>query len=103
MLSLTLQLYTLGNKNNTDDVVGQNVVMECINFSLQLAFSNNSKTFQVFNYTWYCRVVAPEVEIYEFLDSNGFPIDEMYDGQRLGKRDEPNFISPRPGCFGLGK
>ena len=48
-------------------------------------------------------MVAPEVEIYEFLDSNGFPIDEMYDGQRLGKRDEPNFISPRPGCFGVGK
>ena len=48
-------------------------------------------------------MVAPEVEIYEFLDSNGFPVDEMYDGQRLGKRDEPNFISPRPGCFGLGK
>lgn len=54
------------------------------------------------NFTWYCRVVAPEKEAYEFLDQNGFPDEKKYPGQKIPLPREPNYISPNPGCFGNG-
>ena len=47
-------------------------------------------------------MISPELEIYEFLDDKGFPYEDFYEPQRIPKQKDPNFISPRPGCFGQG-
>ena len=47
-------------------------------------------------------MISPELEIYEFLDDKGFPYEDLYEPQRIPKHKDPNFISPRPGCFGQG-
>jgi hypothetical protein len=47
-------------------------------------------------------VVAPEIEVYQFVDSEGYPEEDQYPGQRLPAQGDPNWISPNPGCFGLG-
>ena len=47
-------------------------------------------------------MISPELEMYEFLDDKGFPYEDFYEPQRIPKQKDPNFISPRPGCFGQG-
>ena len=47
-------------------------------------------------------MISPELEIYEFLDDKGFPYEDFYEPQRIPKQKDPNFIPPRPGCFGQG-
>lgn len=57
---------------------------------------------QGLNFTWYCRVVAPEEEQYQFLDENGFPDELKYPGKKIPLPSEANYVSPNPGCFGTG-
>ena len=43
------------------------------------------------------------LEEYDFIDEDGYPIAQSYQGVRIPKPvEEPNYIRPLPGCFGSG-
>ena len=56
---------------------------------------------QEFDYTWYCRVVSPHPEEYKHVDKEGFPFDDMYDGQSIPPSKKDKGIGGL-GCFGKG-
>lgn len=69
-----------------------------------LSSDPDDPTDMKFNFTWYCRVVAPDLEEYKHLDHEDFPIESEYNGMRIPNpaEREPNLIAPRAGCFGTG-
>ena len=56
-----------------------------------------------FNYTWFCRVVAPEKEKFALLDDEGFPVYNEDDTITASPPlDVPDPLNQGPGCFGDG-
>ena len=68
-----------------------------------LSSDPDDPTYKKFNFTWYCRVVSPELEEYD-LDGEGYPTEQVKPAGQIPNPNgrEPMYISPFPGCFGRG-
>ena len=60
--------------------------------------------FQNFNYTWYCRVIAPEAEYqdWEEEDEEGYPVFDAAKARGIPRPSDAILINPPKGCFGNG-
>lgn len=57
---------------------------------------------QGFNYTWWCRVIAPQEEQYDNVDAEGYPIYDHDLARMMRPPGDAEFINPPDGCFGDG-
>ena len=62
-------------------------------------FTKNIISFQDFNYTWFCRVVAPEYEDWHEIDDEEFPVYDPLKARGVPRPKDAILINAPAGLF----
>ena len=61
----------------------------------------NNPSFQDFNYTWFCRVVAPEYEDWHAIDDEEFPVYDPLKARGVPRPKDAILINAPPGLYSI--
>ena len=62
-------------------------------------FSQKITSLQDFNYTWFCRVVAPEYEDWHAIDDEEFPVYDPLKARGVPRPKDAILINAPPGLY----
>ena len=77
---------------------GQTITM----FPNKFSIDPDSPEDRNFNYTWFCRVVAPDFEEWEEVDDDEYPVFDIAKARGVPRPSDAILINAPPGCFGQG-
>ena len=63
--------------------------------------SQKLTSLQDFNYTWFCRVVAPEYEDWHAIDDEEFPVYDPLKARGVPRPKDAILINAPPGLYSI--